>query len=308
MQTSKNGVTVGIEHFEPDRCKHDLIASGIGPDKWISGEKSVNYRKLRRPRAQRMADDMARRAWDLNGESIKYNDDGLLVDGQHRLLASVLSGCSFWSAVVHGIKTHSNIDTGSARTLANELQHRNVPNARYVASVVKLVSGAEEGQLRAALTRTWGTRSKLLQCFEKHPNIVDFVREADGARKSTFAAAIAYIGSMGEWFDLPEYWISRLKTGADLRHDDPVFVLREQLMSEKLQTNIDRRRVPLFAKMIKSWNCLVDGLPVSTNDIRWFNSGPAREPFPDIICISEVDWKAQCGSPDRSRTLFDTAT
>jgi hypothetical protein len=290
MRATKNGVTVGIERFEPDRCKADLAAAGIDTDRWVSGDQSINYRQLNRARAEVMSADMRRGVWDLNGETIKYDEDGKLQDGQHRFLASVLSGCSFDSAVAYGVRRISNVDTGGPRRLANELHHRKVPQPNKVAAVVKLVAAHECGQLLTAVRQSWGTRSMLLDCFEKNERIVDFVRATTGCRQQGFVAAVAFIGGCGELYDLPRYFIEGLISGKDLSSDDPVFVLREKLIDEGKSRQGQSARVPLFARIVKAWNLLVSGSPATVDGLRFRAVGPAREPFPEISRISSAEW------------------
>jgi hypothetical protein len=283
-------VTVGIERFEPDRCKSDLAAAGIDTDRWVSGHDAVNYRRLNRKRAELMATDMRRGVWDLNGETVKYDEDGKLQDGQHRFLASVLSGCSFDSVVVHGVRRVSNVDTGGPRRLAHELEHRKIPNPAVVASVVKLIAGHEVGQLRESMG-SWGTRATLLDCFDKHPEVVRFVRETSGCRQQVFVCATAYIGACGEWFDLPEYFVRGILSGEDLSSDDPVLVIREKLLDAAKNKQGISARVPTFANVIKAWNLLARGEPGTSDAIRFRAVGPYREPFPEIVRISATEWK-----------------
>ena len=52
-------------------------------------------RSLSKATVDRYAEDMRKDNWQQNGEAIKIDWDGNLIDGQHRLAACVKSGVSF---------------------------------------------------------------------------------------------------------------------------------------------------------------------------------------------------------------------
>ena len=93
--------------------------------------KTVNFKKL--------VDDMAAGRWDFNGESIKFAEDGTLLDGQHRLLACVESGKPFIAIIVTGLPAvaQETIDTGSSRSLADVLRLRGYASANELSSFLR---------------------------------------------------------------------------------------------------------------------------------------------------------------------------
>jgi hypothetical protein len=60
---------------------------------------------------------MAKREWRLNGETVKFADDGYLHDGQNRMMSCVRSGAPFTTHVIFGVPADSfdTIDTGKSR-------------------------------------------------------------------------------------------------------------------------------------------------------------------------------------------------
>ena len=67
------------------------ITPAVAAD-WLG--KSNNVRGLNPHRARELALQMESNDWELNGESIKFDTKGDLVDGQHRLKACVMSNKS----------------------------------------------------------------------------------------------------------------------------------------------------------------------------------------------------------------------
>ena len=77
-----------------------------------------NYRKMQRSHILQLAEDMKAGKWELNGEAIEFNEDGILVNGQHRLAAIVYANKPIQIAVIRGVKKDVTIyDTGGTRTI-----------------------------------------------------------------------------------------------------------------------------------------------------------------------------------------------
>lgn len=83
------------------------------------GKNSNNYRKISRQIVLAYAADMKTGNWKLNGEAIKFNKSGFLVDGQHRLNAVVRSGVSVPMLVIRGVEDDvQTYDIGKGRSVA----------------------------------------------------------------------------------------------------------------------------------------------------------------------------------------------
>jgi len=77
-----------------------------------------NYRKLETHRVDSYAKDMKHGRWELNGESIKFNLDGELTDGQHRLKAIIKANVPVQMLVIRGIENGISLyDIGKNRTM-----------------------------------------------------------------------------------------------------------------------------------------------------------------------------------------------
>src|SRR5690606_39031073 len=62
-------------------------------------------------------------AWQITGEAIKFDTNGALADGQHRLSAVVESGASVDMLVVRGVAPEAQtvMDSGAKRTASDAL-------------------------------------------------------------------------------------------------------------------------------------------------------------------------------------------
>lgn len=84
-------------------------------------KRAPHQRPIRISHIESLAGDMTRGEWDFTGEPIIFDDNGQLIDGQHRLEAVLLSGVSLDFVVTRGVaaKSYRNIDRGVTRSVAD---------------------------------------------------------------------------------------------------------------------------------------------------------------------------------------------
>lgn len=77
-----------------------------------------NNRRIQRDRVDAYAFDMAMGKWCNNGTTITFDNQGRLIDGQHRLMAVIKSGATIQALVVRGVDDDAfkTIDVGQPRT------------------------------------------------------------------------------------------------------------------------------------------------------------------------------------------------
>jgi hypothetical protein len=90
-------------------------------------------------KVQQFAADMARARWGLTGDTIKFGNNGQLLDGQNRLSASAKSGKSFRTHVVFGIDPalFGRMDIGKPRNAADVLHIARFKNAATLAAAIR---------------------------------------------------------------------------------------------------------------------------------------------------------------------------
>lgn len=76
-----------------------------------------------------------------NGESIVFDQNNNLTDGQHRLMAIVQSGKSYFIPIVRGVHYNSmaTYDTGKNRSAADVLSLNGFTNTHALSSVIRLI-------------------------------------------------------------------------------------------------------------------------------------------------------------------------
>lgn len=223
--------------------------------KWL--ETNDRNRPLRRRLVTRYATDMRNGRWRLNGETIKLDTDGRLLDGQHRLRAILESGCTTRMAVVRNVDPASfaTMDQGVKRAGYDHLALLGYKNAHALSVAA--------GHLRRYLRGDIGARDPV-GGFVSGPEIVDTVEEFPELQDSVTAAhRCAICGPIGVFAflhfafsrkdaALADWFIGALGSGEGLSASDPVYRLRERLLRREVNTHMHGTRI--MAICITAWN------------------------------------------------------
>lgn len=87
-------------------------------------QRNIKNRNVSPQVVSSYAADMAAGHWDLTPQPIAFDDRGILMDGQQRLMAVVKSGVSCQFVVCRNAPMTYNIDNGRKRTVLNQLMMR----------------------------------------------------------------------------------------------------------------------------------------------------------------------------------------
>ncbi|WP_257264502.1 ParB/RepB/Spo0J family partition protein [Endozoicomonas sp. ONNA2] len=97
----------------------------------ILEERNGRNRKISKELVRRISRDIKNDRWIFNGQPIIFDDEGHLIDGQHRLTAIARSGKAVETLVVSGIedkKAFHTIDHGKPRTFGCNLSADKISN------------------------------------------------------------------------------------------------------------------------------------------------------------------------------------
>ena len=117
----------------PTKAKQQIEIREIKPaeaDEML-GRNFRNNRSINPTRVKTYADEMKAGNWTFTGEAIKFGQDDMLIDGQHRLSAIVLAGVPIQMLIVTGLEKSAvtNLDTTMPRSLKNVLEFLSYENA-----------------------------------------------------------------------------------------------------------------------------------------------------------------------------------
>ncbi len=267
-------------------------------EKWLA--QNTHNRNLRDKAVMAYARDMTAGNWAENGEAIKFSKGailllegqpplfgGILLDGQHRLQAVVLSGVTVRLLIVTGLehRTQETMDDGRKRSLSDALTLRGEQNTVSLASVIRRALMWTQGQYRNSGAYS-PTNTECLRFFEEHPE----TRESADLAKSLHAPTKlpASVVGLTHWVfsqidaDDADWFFKHLGTGAIGDEYHPILTLRRK--ANDIAEESRRRgggRVPedvLLAYVIKAWNAYRAGEQMKL--LRFKPGGASPEKFP----------------------------
>jgi hypothetical protein len=138
-------------------------------------EHNESNRKLSRTIVQTYAAEMQRGEWLMNAEAIKFDWNGRLVDGQHRLRAVIVSGRTLEFLVARNLDPccFKTIDTGKIRNSADIMSLHGVAYPSAVATAYRLLwTYISRDKSKRRISNT-----QLIKFMGKHPDLALFAPE-----------------------------------------------------------------------------------------------------------------------------------
>jgi hypothetical protein len=203
--------------------------------------------------------------WVPNGDTIRFDSDGHLRDGQHRLKMVIMTEVPIETVVVTGIDPAAFItmDTGKNRNLSDVLSINHYPNSWLLAGAVTNVRRYVSHLMGESPHFSHEQQVTLLKKHAGLTNSVDFYLGLNSA-----GGAPGYKSQMVAWHYLfsqvsPEAsndFVERLVTGLRLdERNDPVYQLREQLVSLAKSRHARPKSGEILGIGIFAWNAKQEG-------------------------------------------------
>jgi hypothetical protein len=230
--------------------------------------------------------DMEQGRWKYNGATIKFGSDGVLLDGQHRLLACVEANVPFETDVVFGLDPSvlDTIDTDILpRTAAHVAQMEGIENATGSSAIAYLLLVHEShGIQRVQNAECKPTKTEVIARVKADSRIAGIAGRSTGwARRLVQPRVVGFCYYLfsRQNLELSEQFFRELAAGENLSKRSPVYHLRERL----LQNRITKAKLPLkeiMALFFKAWIAYRDIRPL--RQLAWRSGGDHPEPFPQI--------------------------
>ena len=274
--------------------------------KILEGSSDIKNRNVNEGHVDWLASQMKSGKWYLNGEAIILDDEGQLVDGQHRLWAVVKSEVTIESLVTRGVdrKGFASIDTGAARTLANVLGIVGEKYAAAMASALSWTYRHDLGKMFSASKAVGFSHQVGLTVIRKYPEIRDSAEEVS---KMTAKSQILKGVPPSTLIFLHHRFSTHAKEKAteffetlgDLRFDSagtPTRILRDQILRRKAEVRgggggSKTPPLEMMAFFIKAWTDFLSGHKPG-RPYQWRRSGQYPEDFPKFPGEKESAGKA----------------
>lgn len=237
-------------------------------------ESNTHNRRVREKTVDFYAKQMENGEWKVNGKNIVFSNEGVLLDGQHRLLACVRANTSFKTYVVRGAEDDcfGTIDQGITRTGGDIVGREGFSHANRKAAAVRVllamqeVDGVIEGYKPQLATKR--PHLEILAAVMEHDDLLDeacaAVRQDDGPRllkPPAVFVALYTIFALKNRRKAAEFF-EQLTSGANLERDDPAAKLRKTLIGALSLKNVKRKKTYILAITVKAWNAFLKGTSV----------------------------------------------
>jgi len=216
-------------------------------------------RAIKERHLERLVADMRDGFWDSNnGETLKFDQNDKLVDGQHRLQAIIQSQKTFTLPVLRGVSDDGfdTLDSGSSRTMGDLLSMRNVPSASTTAAALMTLEQFYMGNFRIKSL----SHRKLLKRFEEHPDLSQFAATHNtfrGVFRPNEAVFLNYLFTAIAPKKGVEFMNLIRSGGAAVDH--PCHILRENLLKYRIKRDTGYMHVHkehIIGSVFKCWNHL----------------------------------------------------
>lgn len=218
---------------------------------------NTHNRPLRQHVINDYTNQMKAGRWKLNGESIIFDSEGTLANGQHRLWACHESKASFECVVVTGVdpETFSTMDQGTKRSAADALyiddkEHYAGVNRHVLSAAAMLVYQYRQDTLFHNIRLPIGD---VLRLVKEEPDLIHWVKEASKTRGQLkgFATPVAACMFLGAKMNRPAAteFAARFHDGAGLDVGSPILTLRN-----RITTNPPNKSWERFFIVVSAWN------------------------------------------------------
>lgn len=221
--------------------------------------------------------------WKLNGDAIRFDKQGNLIDGQNRLLACIEAGCSFWTLVIKGLDSDAfnSIDQGVMRTPCHAFGRDGLKNYAQLAAAVRLIWLLSENR-----KVQFGGKLSIEDSYKilkDHPFLEEACEYSARWYSDTSPVATSIVsGFMALCFKqgvplvkLFKFW-KPVVTGNEIESGTPQSKLRHKLLGAKLKGS-PLGRDTVNALVIKAWNAYAHG-----EELRVLRFDPTEEKMPKL--------------------------
>lgn len=250
-----------------------------------------NRPRLKRRHVENLANAMVRGEWMDNGDSIKFDSYGRMIDGQNRCAAVMAAGVDIQTTIVLGLEPRAmdTLDQNMKRSIGHTLAMHGITDANQMSRAGRICMIFAEVELSKDKTMPHSFRSReaytntqILNFVEANPGLSEWLPFGRRMRESLQtsiggATALAYLFTSANP-DVALPYMDSLETGANLKEDDPVLAVRRRLISTREhKLDMAAKSNNEVALIVKGFNATVMG-----SSMRLLRIG-REEPMPRII-------------------------
>lgn len=218
-----------------------------------------NNRRLSEKHVNFLSQEMNNGNWLFDGQPLRFDGFGRILDGQHRLNAVIKSKTCQKFLIVSGLtqETFKVMDTGKIRNAADAFSILGAQYSTDLSSVSRFILSFKIGE--GSHTKTKISNTDLLNWYEQNPIINEMIITASNLNtesgkfitRSTICSFLYLFSERHQ--EQAKDFIYKLCTGLGVELKSPIYALRKKLISDKMNT---LKMPPRYknAIIIKAWN------------------------------------------------------
>lgn len=279
---------------ESHSWKREIVFQNVQVTPELAGEllrMNGKNRPVNNATVKRYANDMTKGKWHNNGDVLRISKTGMLLDGQHRIMAVLESGVTITQHIATGIEDSAFdvIDIGRQRSAADAVAVKGFSNYNVIAGATKMIMAYKSGGLKKQNQGHTGrerfSNADVIEYIEKQLDS-DLIQEAATAGNklahkakffspSTYAAFFYIFAEIDR--EAATLFFDLLTTGENIGKNNysMIFLLRKKLIDFQM-SNATLNTLDKYALLIKSWNFYRVGKEIA--QLSW----QSKEDFPVI--------------------------
>lgn len=252
------------------KAKQMLVTPKMA-EQWL--EKNTGNRPLSDRTVHYLFVQMKKGRWQISTDAIGFDEDGRLLNGQHRLNALIKYGKPLEMLVAFGLSptAFKVLDTGRIRTAGDALGIGGYENPSAKAAIAKFMLMFKKGLRGSGSRESAISNTEIFDFCEKNPKVNEVHEKTLKITRKFKSIQNKYIGGLYWMFsDIDQKYADAFfelySSGAGLTENHPVFILRQKLI-------LDDQSIKKYPKMDKvawtilAWNAFRQGKKLTR--FRW---------------------------------------
>lgn len=248
----------------------------------LDNTDSKVQRKLKRNHVVWLSNTMKEKQFKQNnGDTIRQDIEGNIIDGQHRLAACIDANFTLKTIFVKGLETDiiKTINIGQkTRTFTDVLEINHRTNYKYcnvITASVKFIIRFQKSIFTAGgagINKSNLSTETFLKWIDKNPEIIDFIGEtmiivANGDRliKASVFCGLKWVLDKYNKTE-SDIFFQMLSDGIGLKKSSPIYTLRKKIFASKFGVNQKKYKIKqreLIFLILKTWNSYLDNKTIT---------------------------------------------
>ena len=248
------------------KLTQDLEIKMITPEmakEWLNTKSRSKNRKVSEKNVKKYANAMIAGQWQLNNDSITFDEEGFLANGHHRLKACIQAGVAFPTFVHLNVpkEAYRTMDVPTKRTMADTLSLLGVKEHKVIGQALPWVARFQNKRLMAADESTYHDLGKIYEADQAaFDDAAEFIKgKFKGILSPQIALFLLYVFRKHDR-EKADWFMTHLSTGEGLANiDNPILRCRDTLTNPLLKGAHKLTTYARVAYIFKAWGMYLTG-------------------------------------------------